>query len=74
MFNASDMLALSPSAEELRKFLPMIGCHTMTVKKVNSTAVQKMLKRSACSKDHSIACDRGGDVEFVSYSGESFRC
>ena len=29
-FNASDMLTHSPSAEELRKFLPMIGCHTMT--------------------------------------------
>ena len=29
--NASDMLTHSPAAEELRKFLPMIGCHAMTV-------------------------------------------
>ena len=35
-FNASDMLTHSPSAEELRKFLPMIGCHTMTVAKVTA--------------------------------------
>ena len=27
-FNASDMLTHSPSAEELRKFLPMIGCQS----------------------------------------------
>ena len=32
-FNASDMLTHSSSAEELRKFLPMIGCHTMIVKR-----------------------------------------
>ena len=50
MFNASDMLALSPSTEELRKFLPMIGCHTMAVKKVNFNAVQKMLKRMRAAK------------------------
>ena len=27
-----------------------------------------------CSKDYSILCEHGGDVEFVSYSSESFRC
>ena len=43
-FNASDMLNHSPSAEELRKFLPMIGCNTMTVKKANFNAVGTMLK------------------------------
>ena len=43
-FNASDMLVHSPSAEELRKFIPMIGCHTMTVKKENFNAVKTMLK------------------------------
>ena len=41
-FNASDMLTHSPSAEELRKFLPKIGCHTMTVNRENYNAV-KML-------------------------------
>ena len=43
-FNASDMLTHSPSAEEWRKFLPMIGCHTMTTKKENFNAVKTMLK------------------------------
>ena len=43
-FNASDMLTHSPSAEELRKFLPMIGCHTMTVNRENYNAVKTMLK------------------------------
>ena len=38
------MLSHSPSAVELRKFLPMIGCHTMTVKKENFNAVNTMLK------------------------------
>ena len=37
-FNASDMLTQSPSAEELWKFLLMIGFHTMTVKKENFNA------------------------------------
>ena len=43
-FNASDMLTHSPSAEELRKFLPMIGCHTMTLNRENYNAVKTMLK------------------------------
>ena len=43
-FNASDMLTHSPSAEELRKFLPMIGCHTMTVNRENYNAAKTMLK------------------------------
>ena len=34
-FNASDMLTVSPSAGELRRFFPRIGCHTMIVKKEN---------------------------------------
>ena len=44
--NASDMLTYSPSAEELRKFLPMIGCHTMDVcEEANFfNAVKTMLK------------------------------
>ena len=43
-FNASDMFIHGPYAEELRKFLPMIGCHTMTVKRENYYAVKTMLK------------------------------
>ena len=38
------------SAEELRKFLPMIGCHTMTVKKENFNAVKTMLKAMLAAK------------------------
>ena len=49
-FNASDMLTQSPFAEELRKFLPMIGCHTMTVKKENFNAVETMLKATPAAK------------------------
>ena len=43
-FNASDMLTHSPSAEGLRKFLPMIGCHTMIVNREIYNAVKTMLK------------------------------
>ena len=49
-FNASDMLTHSPSAEELRKFLPMIGCHTMTVNRENYNAVKTMLKSMPTAK------------------------
>ena len=49
-FNASDMLTHSPSAEELRKFLPMIGCHTMTVNRENYNAVKTMLKAMPAEK------------------------
>ena len=49
-FNASDMLTHSPSAEELRKFLPMIGCHTMTVNRDNYNAVKTMLKSMPAAK------------------------
>ena len=44
-FNASDMLTHRPSAEELRKFLLMIGCCTITAKKENFNAVKTMLKK-----------------------------
>ena len=43
-FNASEMLAHSPSTEELRKFVQMIGCHTMTAEKENFNVVKTMLK------------------------------
>ena len=49
-FNASDMLTHSPSAEELRKFFPMIGCHTMSVKRENFNAVRDDAEGDACSK------------------------
>ena len=49
-FNASDMLTHSPSAEELRKFLPMIGCHTMTANRDNYNAVKTMLKSMPTAK------------------------
>ena len=49
-FNASDMLTGCPSAEELRKFLPMIGCHTMTVTKENVHSVEMMLKGMLAAK------------------------
>ena len=44
------MLAQSPSADELRKFLPVIGCHTITVKKENFNAVKTMLKAMPTAK------------------------
>ena len=40
-FNAGEMLTHSPSVEEFRKLLPMIGCHTMIVKKENFNAVRR---------------------------------
>ena len=49
-FNASDMLTHSPSAEELRKFLPMSGCHTMIVNRENYNAVKTMLKSMPTAK------------------------
>ena len=49
-FNASDMLTHSPSAERLWKFLPMIGCHTMTVNRENYNAVKTMLKSMPTAK------------------------
>ena len=48
--NASDMLTDSPSAEELGKVLPMIGCHTMTANRENYNAVKTMLKGMPTAK------------------------
>ena len=48
--NASDMLTHSPSAEELRQFLSMVGCHTMTAMKENYNAVKTMLKAMPTAK------------------------
>ena len=68
------MLTHSPSAEELRKFLPMIGCHTMTVKKENFNPVKDDAEGDACNKDDCISCEYGGNVESMNGSSESFRC
>ena len=38
------------NASDLRKFLPMIGCHTMTVKKGNFNAVMTMLKEMPAAR------------------------
>ena len=58
-FNASDMLTHSPSVEELRKFLPMIGCHTMTVNRENYNAVKMMLKSMLAAKSDCILDELG---------------
>ena len=49
-FNASDMLSHCPSAEELRKFLPMFGCHTVTEAKENFHSVEMMVKGMLAAK------------------------
>ena len=49
-FNASDMLTRSPAAEELRKFFPTIGCHTMTANREYYNAVKTMLKAMPAAK------------------------
>ena len=58
-FNASDMLTHSPSAEELRKFLPVIGCHTMTVNRENYNAAQDDAEGDACSESDCILDEHG---------------
>ena len=40
----------------------MIGCHTMTVKKVNSTAVQKMLKKMPAAKITALLAKLAGTL------------
>ena len=49
-----DMLTHSPSAEELRKFLPMIGCHMMTVNREYYNASQDDAEIDACSESDCI--------------------
>ena len=74
MFNASDMLALSP----IRRRTAEVPSHDWLP--YNDSEESKLqcspedAEKDACSKDHSVACEIGGDVEFVSYSGELFRC
>ena len=73
-FNAGDMLTHSPSAEELRKFLPMIGCHTMTVKEDNFNAIKTMQKVMSAAKMTVLLATMGGNVDPLNRSSESFRC
>ena len=51
-FDARDMLTHSPSVEELRKFFPMVGCHTMTVKK--EYFMQSRDAEGLAAKNHSF--------------------
>ena len=58
-FNASDMLTHSPSAEELRKFLPMIGCQSMAVNRENLQCSQDDAEGDACSESDCILDEHG---------------
>ena len=58
-FNASDMLTHSPKAEELRKFLPMVGCHTMTVNRENYNCSQDDAEVDAYSENDCILDELG---------------
>ena len=60
------MLTHNPSAEELRKFLPMIGCHTMTAKRENYLQCSQYdAEMHACSKSDCISDESGGCSEVV---------
>ena len=61
--NANDMLTHSPSAEELRKFLPMIGCHTMTANRENYNAVKTILKGMSAAKVTTFLTSLAGVVK-----------
>ena len=61
-FNASDMLAHGPSAEELRELLPVIGCHTMTVKNDIFNAVKTMLKGLLAAKIAAFLASMAGTL------------
>ena len=75
--DASDMLAHSPSGEELRRFLLMVGCYTMTVKKQDFSAFKTMLKQMPSPKltafFTSMACAQqaGAETSFASQSLEN---
>ena len=58
-FNASDMLTHSPSADELRRFIPMLGCHTVTVKKQDFSAVNTMLTQVPAAKHTAFLTNTG---------------
>ena len=75
MFNAGDMLTHSPAGEELRRFLRMLGCHTMTAMKQDFGAVQTMLKRMPAAKFtaflKSMACAQQAVAEKTSFALQS---
>ena len=67
-FNASDMLTHSPSAEELRKFLPMIGCHTTTVKKGKLQCNQDDAEGFLAAKSTAFLANHFAADEFAHFS------
>ena len=81
-FNVGEMLTHSLSAEELRRFLPMLVCHTMTVKKQAFSAVQTTLKQIPVAKLTtfltSMACAQQAGSEKTSLAsqvgGKSTHC
>ena len=58
-FNASDMLTHSPSAEELRKFLPMIGLPHDDCKQRKLQCSQDDAEGDACSESDCILDEHG---------------
>ena len=73
-FNASDMLTHSPSAEELRRFLPMIGCHTMTVKKDNFNAVNTPMEEMLAAKVTALLASVAKIFATAEGGSEAVRC
>ena len=71
-FSAIDMLTHRQSAEEPRKFPPMIGFHTTTVKKENFSAIKKMPKGIPAAKVTAFLASM--NVESMNGSSELFRC
>ena len=73
-FNASDMLTHRPSAEELRKFLPMIGCLTRTVHKENIDGIKTLSQQMPAAKITAVFASMPGAkqsrIDFGSFHQE----
>ena len=69
------MLTHSPAGEELRRFLPVLGGHTMTAMKQDFGAVQTMLKQMPAAKFtaflKSMACAQQAVAEKTSFASQS---
>ena len=72
------MFTHNPSSEELRTFLPMIGCHATTAKKETFTAVKTTLKQLTAAKHTSFltctACAqqvKGDEASSVPHANEN---
>ena len=71
-------LLFAPHSQSLRKRTAEVPSHNWLP--YNGSEERKLqcsqddANRDACSKDYSIPREHGGDVDFVSYSSESFRC